>query len=288
MYLTQRNFMPKTDISCNGTLDHSCTSSSSVSETSSFSGSKNDMRRPCQNGWHISWRGKITKLGDASRTKSRENARSITLTSLLGLHTSVGDMKVGSLVGKTKKKVVFAMDRNQVHTITASTAERSQCWWTAEELKQSHTMGKRAAARDTNVKAYIAAFAEAHRQVCVDHKLSRECRKMLVRGLSQEYRGLEQYSSQLRNSVAIRTYVLSVVQCYQDLQSKNHWDDSMHSRSVSSVSTVGSGTGYCDCALRNHSVKLSSGDRRFAVALGNAEQMALILKARPVATFSSS
>jgi hypothetical protein len=215
-----------------------------------------------------SWREKFSMLKDISfRSAKNGSGRKIEEESTTQLDFSADDLL-------EPRNVRFALECNQVRKIEAWSAPHCELWWTAEELALSRCEGKFAAATDADVQAYIQAFDRAYNQVRGDRKLKAGNLKELVQGLSQGHRGLEQHSSSYRRKTIIREHVLSVLNCCHD---RNNIYNNSFNDSKRSLCSIGSTDAPCcdDRAIRNHSAKLSAGNRHFAAAMGKAERMAI-------------
>jgi hypothetical protein len=203
---------------------------------------------------------------------------------------------------KPRKRVSFDLQRNQVELIIGlmgdTTITAMELWWSSEELNSSRCDGKLAAAVESSAQDYCRAFERAHRQVHTDRKLTAAYLTELVTGLSCGHRGLEQYgAAPAKRKHAIREHVMSVVKCHRDKKlnasSSNSLDDNSSHHSIHSLGSQRSSRSNATAAtaatshtnqnnhslertVRNHSAKLSAGNRHFAAALGKAEHLAAI------------
>jgi hypothetical protein len=195
-----------------------------------------------------------------------------------------------TLKSKRRKRVCFNLEANQVQLITSlvdptnGTISAIDLWWSSEEMHASRCDGKLDAVTQESAHDYCRAYERAHRQVHTARKLSSANLAELVTGLALGHRGLEQNCSTKRKC-AIYSHVASVIQCHRDNMvasfdslegSSKHSHGSTLSGSTLSGSTTHSPTRNIslDRMVRNHSAKLSAGNRHFAVALGRAQHLA--------------
>jgi hypothetical protein len=206
---------------------------------------------------------------------------------------------------KPRKSVSIDLQRNQVELVIGfagdTTISAMELWWSSEELNSSRCDGKLAAAVEASAQDYCRAFERAHRQVHTDRKLTAAYLTDLVTGLSHGHRGLEQYgAAPAKRKNAIREHVMSVVKIHRDKQhalSSNSLDDNSSNHSSHSLgsnrssrsqrshttaattATVSSSNHHnsLERMVRNHSAKLSAGNRHFAAAMGKAEHLAAVM-----------
>jgi hypothetical protein len=203
-------------------------------------------------------------------------------------------------------RVRFALAKNErimVTNFSKLVANKSELWWTAEELNASRADGRLNASTDPEVREYILSFDRAYKKVLTDKRITSDCLRDLVVGLSKGYRGLEDHaltgSKMTRQFSNFSSYASSVVKHYRDCCKKELGGDSSktnliqrydRSRSIcsltrqSSVSSLmsqhsfspsGHKASAIDQSVRNYSKKLSAGSRNFAQTMGRAEHLAV-------------
>lgn len=175
-----------------------------------------------------------------------------------------------------KRKVRFNTDRNEIRLFNLPDVPQLELWWNSEELNTSRCDGKLSAAVDPFAQEYCRAYDRAYRQVHADRKLTAAYLTELVKGLDIGCRGLEQYCASNKRKTMIRDHVVSVVKFYRERSyaSFSSLTDSCHSFDSSSHASGASNSCSVERAVRNHSSKLSAGNRHFAVAMGKAERLA--------------
>jgi hypothetical protein len=229
------------------------------------------------NGRMNSFRDKLSKFKDASFRNSMRMSKSNRMDSSNDLMNT----SIHLTTNPKERRVSFVKSSaNVVHPIESRfDLRKKEIWWTIEELAVCRSEGQILALTDASVKRYLKIYEQAQHQVHTDRKLSSETLKELVACLSKGYLGLEaQFNTNLRIE-SIRNHVVSVVRYHREQSSGScmvNLNESFSSQSSFS-SNAPNNSNSDDIRRRNvrhYSAKLSTGNRNFAAAMGNAEYFA--------------
>lgn len=236
--------------------------------------------RPIVNGGArtSSWRDKLCKFKDASFLRNLSGSSSSKLDSL-SEHTINSIHTVETVA---KRQVRFSKNsENKIYEIEPlSMLTKDEIWWTMDELVAFRAAGQVELLGDRAIQKYVSDFDQAKREVFTNRKLSSECMRELVTGLSKGFLGLEALLRCNQRTESIRDYVVSVVRFFRESsrgEGTIHLNDSIGSfGSQNSYSISNLNLSVRDQNVRKYAANLSAGNRHFARAMGNAEYLAAI------------
>lgn len=225
------------------------------------------------------------------------------LTGTRKLQSGLSNKSLDELIDCGTPRVRFALSKNELIVVEILPGNKSELWWSSDELSASRSQGKLDASTDPEISEYLMSYDRAYKKVLTDKRITSDCLRDLVVGLNKGFRGLEDHApggNMTRKCSSIRSYVTLVVKHYHDCCRKELGDskpclaryDSARSicslsRQASSLSLMSQGSSSgsgasptsthsaIDQSVRNYSKKLSAGSRNFAQAMGRAEHLAV-------------
>lgn len=180
------------------------------------------------------------------------------LASSFTKHEAVTQQTAKAAPCRLRRKVSFC-NYDSIRTYESMAIVQNELWWTPDELEYNRSEERESLCTNVCVQEYVAAFTQAHNEVCAGKKISLGSMESLVRGLKHGYRGLEFITSSHRRCDRRRDThdtVASVVSAYGRATRAAAGNDVAR-------------------AVRTHSVSLTLRDRRWAHALGKADRNAV-------------